>query len=480
MGLLSFFTPESKRMSAAVMAAATAATVSAASVDTQTTTTTGPRRKAKSKAGTAIHAGKITDRDFNAEVRGPQWYGQPGTTGIAAKMMTDTMVAQSVEYVVSVVTSGDWYFKPASESPLDIEIADYMTMSFLERRVLALVIRSWMMGYMANGFHLVEPLEGFAPVSADRFPNHKGGGVGVVPTEFVDVPAWTVDQFHQSKRNSRDMHRITQYVVGSDGEKAGYVDISANRLMRMTWDQEGADYTGNAILRRIYGAWKIKQVLLVIDSIKHERMGAGTPSFGYSEGATDKDLDDAIATLEELRVNEKGFFLLPPEWKFDWNTISKSDGSDIAAAIARCDIYIAQNSGAGYMLLGLQNQAGSYALSGTQQGQHHLQAQGHVRFLVDAINFGQDGWSLLRRLTTLNYGADASCPTLLCRNLPTKPVFETVKAYTSGVQAGSITRDDRIENEAREMLDLSPIDHETASAVNTSTQAPPATEGAEV
>jgi hypothetical protein len=453
-----------------MLAAATAATVSAAAVDAQTTTTTGPRRKAKSKAGTMIYGGKISDRDFNTEVRGTAWYGTPGATGIAAKMVTDTMVAQSVEYVTSVVTSGNWYFKPASESLIDLEIADFMHMAFLERQILALTIRAWMNGYIRNGFHITEPVEGFVPVSAERFPNHKGEGVGVVPVEFADLPAWTIDAFEQSKRNTRNLHSVRQHVVGSDGEKAGYVTINAKRLMRMTWDQEGADFTGNAILRRVYGAWKIKQILLTIDAIKHERMGAGTPSFKYAEGAKDEDLDNAVATLEELRVNEKGFFLLPPEWDFSWNSISKSDGSDIAAAISRCDIYIAQNVGAGYMLLGLQNQAGSYALSGTQQGQHHLQALGHVRFLEGAINFGQDGWSIIRRLVTLNYGADAACPTLLCRNLPTKPVFETVKAYTSGVQSGSITRDDRVENEVRSMLDLSSIEHETASAVMSSPQ----------
>ena len=48
------------------------------------------------------------------------------------------------------------------------------------------------------------------------------------------------------------------FARSSDAEPYGEHYIDASRLLRFTWDQEGANFTGLAPLRSAYGPWKTK------------------------------------------------------------------------------------------------------------------------------------------------------------------------------------------------------------------------------
>jgi hypothetical protein len=416
----------------------------------------------QSGAGTRIMAGVIDDIDNNAEVRGEKWYGSPGKLGIAGKMLRDPHVRQSIEYIAGPLCAATWRFKPAGKTELDREVADFCTWAFFEQLTWDQVLRRVVQRYSAYGFDLSEVTDDYRDLPATRFPNHPGGGRGIVPTGFHEIPASSVNRWHQSKVNGAQISGIRQYLQGSDAEAAGYRDIDGDRVLRFTWDQEGANFQGFAVLRSAYAPWKLKMAFQELDAIKHERMAVGTPTMTLGEDADDEDIAAAEIILEEMRANEKGFVVLPNGYKFEWTGAGDSSVTNIGLAIERCNKDIAINVSAGYMLLGLTGQSGSYALGATQQTQHHLTVESHAKFVSAGLSVGMDGWSPVERLVRLNYGPGVAVPRAEARNLPTRNWVDIVKAINNSVQVGSITVDDPLEDEVRDMLQVCPRDPATA------------------
>ena len=80
------------------------------------------------------------------------------------------------------------------------------------------------------------------------------------------------------------------------------------------------------------------------------------------------------------------------------------------------------------------------------------------------INLGVDGWSLVERLVTLNYGAVTALPRLVARNMPTRDWSKILPVVHNLATSKYITPDDRLEAFIRRVLYLPQADKETARA----------------
>lgn len=200
--------------------------------------------------------------------------------------------------------------------------------------------------------------------------------------------------------------------------------------------------------------------MLVIDAIKHEREGVGTPTAVLGPEAQEGDIDKLAISLAQLRTQEQGYLIVPHGYEFDWK--AGGGGSDLNTAIARCNIDIAFNVAAGFMNLGLTGKVGSFALGGTQQGQHHMYASSHAKFVESVFNHGADGWSPVRRIVELNYGKNAPVPKLKATNLPTRDWQEVAKTIAMLAQSGVVTGDLPTENRLRQAFDMPELDLYTA------------------
>lgn len=90
-------------------------------------------------------------------------------------------------------------------------------------------------------------------------------------------PPYTIQSVMVEKDGG--LKSIRQNVPGQAGWSAP--DIPANKLAAYIWDQEGSNWFGRSMFRAIYKNWLIKDRLLRVDAIKHERNGIGTPvAFG--------------------------------------------------------------------------------------------------------------------------------------------------------------------------------------------------------
>lgn len=423
-----------------------------------------PRKRAVGGTGTRITSGFIQDMESNPSLRGSLWYGKPGQLGIVDKMLTDPHVKKSLEYISDPLTAADWYMEPFSESALDKEIAAFCEFAFFKCIGWDKILKRQIRNYAARGFSLEEMTDDATELPPGKFPAHPGGGFGIVPTSLQHRPAWTIDGFEQSKRRTDQVHSIRQYIIGSDGEVSGFRKILANRLIRMSYDQEGSQFEGNAVLRGAYQPWKLKIAFLTMQAIGFERTAVGTPTLIASEDATDEDLDAAETILAEMRVNEKSWVVFPNGYTFKWGGAGESDAENLLLAIEMCDKDIAYNVTAGFMMLSLMGKTGSNAIGATQQVPYHVYVGSHAKFIANAYNIGQDGWSPIERIVRLNYGTGVGVPELRAKNLPTRDWVAISGAIYQGINVGAITADGPLEAELRQGFRLGPHDPATARA----------------
>jgi hypothetical protein len=316
--------------------------------------------------------------------------------------------------------------------------------------------------YNRDGFSLNEMTDDVLSIPVDRFPLHPGSGLGLLPTAIHDITGNTVQRWHAKSTASSELDRVEQWVPWNGVDETGTREISADRIIRITLDQEGNNFAGLARLRSAFGAWKCKLAFLAIDAIKHERRGVGSPILILGEEVSDEDIERAEDTLAQMRANAKGFAVFPHGYEFSWDTGSQGDGTDLDRAIQRCNVDIAVNVSAGFMLLSLTGGTGSYALGATQQSQYHLSIVSHVNLIGFAFTLGFDGWSPLRRLLEQNYGPVDVLPTLEAKNLPTRNWLDVLPEMINATNAGLITADDGLEDELREVFQVPPRDPQTA------------------
>lgn len=412
-------------------------------------------------AGTQITSGLATDLEHNPALNGPQWYGQYGGIGISGKMIRDGHVRQSLAMITDPLKAADWRFKPASKTPLHIEQARFCQKAFIKTLAWQAFIERTTFDYSADGFSLSEFTYANAKIDPTQFQNHPGRGRAIMPTGFWEIPANTVDRWYQSEKNSLMVDHIRQWTPHSDVDETGYRDIDMVNVLRFTLKQKAAYFAGLAQLRGAYGAWKAKIAFMTIDAIKHERRGVGTPILILGEEATEEDIAAAQQCLQDMRTNSQGYAIFPNGYTLTWDTGSKTEGTDLQQAIVRCNVDIAHNVSAGFMMLGINSATGSFALGATQQSQYHLSIEGHASFLSSIFTMGCDGWSPVRRILELNYGEVDELPTLVAKNLPTKPWSDIIKNMISAKNAGMLRMDEPLYEEVRSIFDLAPEDEDT-------------------
>lgn len=124
------------------------------------------------------------------------------------------------------------------------------------------------------------------------------------------------------KLGPRHPRSITEILVADDGGlvsitqgySKGYgppPSIPVDRLVAYIWDQEPGNWVGRSIYRPMYRNWLIKDRLLRVDAIKHERNGVGMPIIEAPPGATAADIQDLDHMAQEYKVGERGGGALP-------------------------------------------------------------------------------------------------------------------------------------------------------------------------
>jgi hypothetical protein len=212
------------------------------------------------------------------------------------------------------------------------------------------------------------------------------------------------------KLGPRMPHSIEWMEIDDDGglvaiaQRNNYepVQIPVDRLVAYVWEREASNWAGRSILRAMYGPWLIKQRLVRVDAVKHERNGMGIPFARQTIPQTDPGaLADAQRLAESIRAGEIAGATLPYGFDLDLKGVSGTL-PDTLASIRYCDEVMARSL---MMMFTSLDQHGSRALGSSFIDYFKLTQETVAQWYVDvATGHVVEDW------VDWNAGPDAPAP----------------------------------------------------------------------
>jgi hypothetical protein len=107
--------------------------------------------------------------------------------------------------------------------------------------------------------------------------------------------------------------QTTQNFQGPSVELTGGTGggIPVERIVWYSWDQEGANWWGRSWFRSCYRNWLIKDRLVRVDAVKHERNGMGIPIGVGAQGYTPDELASLARLAQSFRAGENAGGAIP-------------------------------------------------------------------------------------------------------------------------------------------------------------------------
>lgn len=125
---------------------------------------------------------------------------------------------------------------------------------------------------------------------------------------------WRLDRVAPRPPRTINMIKVTEHGdMTSIQQNLSIMDqpIPASSLALYVWDREGANWFGRSLMRSLYGPWRLKQRLLNVDRMKHERNSMGVPIVTAQKGATKGDLAKAEELASAYRAGDAAGGALP-------------------------------------------------------------------------------------------------------------------------------------------------------------------------
>jgi broad specificity phosphatase PhoE/2'-5' RNA ligase len=238
---------------------------------------------------------------------------------------------------------------------------------------------------------------------------------------------------------------LEQY--GYRGDKFVNVTLPANKMCRFTYNQEGANYWGIAMLRPMYGHWYIVNSLYRIDAIAGERNGMGVPVVTLAPSPNSSDVATAWNTVTKLAAHEKTGIVLPNGSTFELIGVA-GQVRDLLATIEHHKRQMSFSALQHFLTIGSAPH-GSRATAQTQHG-FFIAASKH---LADQISEAITQ-STIRRLVRYNFGTNAPIPKLMVKNIKSEDFSNIIEALTNLASADLIVSDKQLRAHIRENLDL--------------------------
>jgi hypothetical protein len=209
---------------------------------------------------------------------------------------------------------------------------------------------------------------------------------------------------------------VTQQVWGSaadvddNSESAfaefGTAEIKISKCLHFASNKTANRPTGVSLLRNAYRSWYYKTNFEKLEAIGIERDLTGLPVLTPDEDAVLLDEDGnlnalgrwAWETVRGVKRNEQEGLVLQPGWEFELQGSPGQRQFDMGEVIARYDAKIAMSVLAQFLLLGIQNDSGSFALASVQSELFNKAVEGFALMIANVVNhqfIGARGLSLL-------------------------------------------------------------------------------------
>lgn len=235
----------------------------------------------------------------------------------------------------------------------------------------------------------------------------------------IDPEKYGDSYWHIKKLAPRPPHTIAEVMVEKDGglkgikqntavtAQLGAPDIPVSQLLAYVLEQEGGNWYGTSLFRACYRNWMIKDRLLRVDAIKHERNGVGMPIVEAPPDADEAEMDRLNALAQRFKAHEQGGAAVPSGTKV---TLQGTQGS-LPDTVASINMHNEEMARAFLMMFMNLSQGssgqGSYALGSG---------------FMDFFAYSQESYAdricstftehMLEDDIDWNFGPDEACPVL--------------------------------------------------------------------
>jgi hypothetical protein len=245
-------------------------------------------------SGTIASDGYVVSSDYNTELTGKR-----GLNTWNRMRRSDGAIREALWHIFAPIINATWEVQPASEEPLDLEVAEFGRSCLHEWPVdpWAQTLRAALL-YLPQGFQVFETVEQVIEAEL-TYTTPQGENVKVPSRQFV---CWrrfahrrpeTIEKWNSSEGELRSIEQM----VFDQGSISNPV-IPAENLVVLTNEKEGDDWTGLSLLRSAYKAWTLKEMVEKVAGMAFERHGVGVP-VGYLPERLSND-PEALTRLEEM------------------------------------------------------------------------------------------------------------------------------------------------------------------------------------
>jgi hypothetical protein len=275
---------------------------------------------------------------------------------------------------------------------------------------------------------------------------------------------------------SRPQDTITEWIRGPHGEITNIVQSNVNgeyaRIKMSKCLHFGVHKTANrpqgrSILRNAYRDWYYRTNIEKIEAIGIERDLTGLPVLTPAEDAVLLNDDGTLNELgtwawqivRQIKRNEQEGLVLQPGWALEMLGSPGKRQFDLNAVIDRYDSKIAMSMLAQFLILGITNDSGSFALAKEQSDLFHKAIEGFAIMIANTINqqfIGARAISLLNDYPETAYIEPVGANKLNLNDLAS--FLGRLFKYNV------VTPDDKLEEHVRKLASL-PIRDESTSRV---------------
>ena len=259
----------------------------------------------------------------------------------------------------------------------------------------------------------------------------------------------TIWEFRLDENEQLD--HVVQRAYG-DSQKND-VKLPASNVFIFSNEKEGQNFEGISPLRRAYGPWQIKQMLLEILALGSEKFGIPSLFFESTMAGTQKEITDKLEdAIIEYLGGRNSYLIVPDKYK-PFSPDFKFDPEKIVKTIGFCNSEMIKESSATFLEM---QGGGSYALGSAMIKFFHNAMDAKAKVILGPFN---------RRII----------PALINFNRPNEPVMVDLMFSAAGMNVskefsesvtlltreGILTPDDTLESFLRKNMNLPEIDKET-------------------
>lgn len=380
----------------------------------------------------------------------------PNSVSVYERMMTDAQVASLLRAVTLPIRRYRWMIDPNDADPSSVKaLAEDLDLP-IQGQESDTTARKRSRGRFSFDQHLNVALKALA------YGHYYFEQVG----EIGEDGLW-----HLKKLAERAPRTIGQIEVEKDGGLkwvkqllgAETPEIPVSRLVCYVWDYESGNWVGRSMLRPLYRNWLIKDRLLRVDAIKHERHGTGIPIVKAPPGASREQIEQLDALARASKTTETGGGAIPSGAEFQ---LVGTQGSvpDTVESIRFNNEEMAGAFLAMFKQLG-QTQTGSRALGDSFIDFFSLALMAVGDWVADVFN-----QHVVEDWYDFNYGLDSQ-PALLVYE-PTKPELGAADLKLL-IDSGAIQVDPAVETELRQRYNLPEREEPAPEAPSPVEPAPP-------